>query len=91
MSMTPEKTSSISYTSTSLSDSALPITVFSKSALDTFLSGVQSGADVAIYFASEGGGSSNMYLILAEKYMGTISSTNYLKSSLLPCPPHCKN
>ncbi len=87
---TPEKTSTISFSSTTLSDSDLPITTFSKSDLTTFLNGVASGSNVTFFFASQGGTSSDVYLVLAEESFGTISGTNQLQSAKLPCPKFCK-
>ena len=86
--MTPEKTASISFTSTNLSDSRLPITTISKTDLVNFLNGVTG--DVAFYFASEGDSSTDMRLVLAEKTQSGISGTNNLESGILPCPTYCK-
>ena len=85
---TPEKTDTITFTATTLGDSKLPITTFTKAELLNFLNGVTG--DVALYFASAGDDSPNMFLMLAESIQGGISSTNSLQSGILPCPKYCK-
>ncbi len=86
---TPEKTSSISFSETTLSDSDLPITTFTKSELVTWLNSI-TGPDVAVFFGSTTDANPNMRLILAEKTASGIRSTGQKESAPLPCLPHCK-
>ncbi|MEZ4957979.1 MAG: hypothetical protein R2825_30755 [Saprospiraceae bacterium] len=87
MATTPEKATAITFTSTDLGDSRLPITTFSKSALISWLNSVQ-GSEIAVFFGSENDAS--VRLILAENSASGVSGSNHLESASLPCPPYCK-
>ncbi len=87
---TPKKVSSISLTSTNLSDSALPITEFDKATLISFLNSVTS-SQVTLFFSEESSGSetSNNLIIAGLDTNGNPSATQQLSSASLPCPPYC--